>query len=172
MKNLTAIQYSGLGFFLVLVLTVFAVVPSGMGLGALASGGWVEPQGTAPRPRWPNAFIQSFRANGPGDFYLSCAIQHAGRCITDASDCGGKDCVWSVGYSYWRNTNAHEGSDEMLIFLGLASNRGGTGPTLFKYNKATDDIIKVGPLFPLAVNSSTTPVKGGISAPVARRRCI
>ena len=148
MKHITAIQYSGLGLLLVLLLTVFAVVPSGMGLGAPAPGGWLEPQGTAPRPRWSNAFIQSFLPTTRGTFTFPAPYNtHAVR-ITDASDCAGKDCVWSVGYSYWRNTNAHEGSNEMLIFLGLASNRGGTGPTLFKYNKATDNIIKVGPLFP------------------------
>lgn len=172
MKNITAIQYSGLVLLLILLLTVLAVVPSGMGLGAPVPGGWLEPQGTAPRARWSNAFIQSFVPTVRGSFTFPAPYNTQAVRITDASDCGGKDCVWSVGYSYWRNTNAHEGSDEMLIFLGLASNRGGTGPTLFKYNKATDNIIKVGPLFPLAVNSSTTPVKGGISAPVERRRCI
>jgi len=67
--------------------------------------------------------------------------------ITDASDCGGTDCVAAVGYSYWRNTNAHDGSNDMWIFLGLNSQRGGSGPTLFKLDKTTDTITKMGPLF-------------------------
>jgi hypothetical protein len=35
----------------------------------------------------------------------------------------------------------------MWIFIGLSSTRGGSGPTLFQYNKNTDAITKVGPLF-------------------------
>ncbi len=53
-----------------------------------------------------------------------------------------------VGYSYWRNSNAHEGSNDMWIFLSLNSQKGGSGPTLFRLDKATDSITKVGPLFP------------------------
>jgi hypothetical protein len=67
--------------------------------------------------------------------------------ISNASDCGGKDCVNYVGYSYWRNMNNHVGSDTMLIFLGLSADHGGPGPTLFRYNKVTDDIVNAGPLF-------------------------
>ncbi len=36
----------------------------------------------------------------------------------------------------------------MFIFLGLSGQRGGSGVTLFKYNKTTEAITKVGPLFP------------------------
>ena len=111
-------------------------------------GGWIEQQGTAPRARWSSAFIATFvpPLRGPFTFpapYLTQAVR-----ITDASDCGGQDCVWSVGYAYWRNSNAHEGSDEMLIFLGLAKEKGGPGPTLFRYNKRTDRITQSGSLFP------------------------
>src|SRR5690606_36300254 len=61
--------------------------------------------------------------------------------------CGGADCVNDVGYSYWRNINNHVGQDSMLIFVGLGRTKGGTGPTLFEYNKTTDRLSKVGPLF-------------------------
>ncbi|HKY32941.1 MAG TPA: hypothetical protein VJV23_10415 [Candidatus Polarisedimenticolia bacterium] len=67
--------------------------------------------------------------------------------ITNGSDCGGGDCVEPVGYSYWRNTNNHAGSDTMLIFLGLSPGRGGTGPTLFRYSKEDDTVKNAGPLF-------------------------
>src|SRR5690606_5151056 len=33
------------------------------------------------------------------------------------------------------------------IFLGLDRNRGGGGPTLFSYNKNTDELQNLGPLF-------------------------
>jgi len=65
--------------------------------------------------------------------------------------------VWYVGYSYWRNTNNHVGSDEMLIFLSLSTDRGGSGATLFKYNKVTDAVTKVGPLFPAGSKFNSYP---------------
>ena len=113
-----------------------------------APGGWVEPQGSAPRTRWSPDMLNSFVPPTRGAFVFPAPYRTQAARITDAGDCGGKDCVWSVGYSYWRNTNAHQNSDEMLIFLGLSKDRGGSGPTLFKYNKRTDQISKVGPLFP------------------------
>ena len=57
------------------------------------------------------------------------------------------DCVLDVGYSYWRNMNNHAGSDVILIFLTLDRAKGGGGPTLFSYNKVTDQVTVVGPLF-------------------------
>src|SRR5262249_30750745 len=68
--------------------------------------------------------------------------------LTNASDCGGTDCLAYVGYSYWRNTNNHVGRPEMLIFLGLDRSAGGPGPSLFSYNKTTDQVQNLGPLFP------------------------
>jgi hypothetical protein len=69
--------------------------------------------------------------------------------LTNASDCaGGQDCLWYVGYSYWRNMNNHVGSADMYIFLGSDRARGGVGPMLLRYNKATDAVANLGPLFP------------------------
>ena len=66
--------------------------------------------------------------------------------ITNASDCGGGDCV-DYGYSYWNKINNHAGSDTVLIVVGLNRSRGGAGPTLFTYNKNTGDTRNAGPLF-------------------------
>jgi hypothetical protein len=66
--------------------------------------------------------------------------------ITNASDCGGSDCV-DYGYSYWNKMNNHAGSDTMLIVVGLNRARGGAGPTLFTYNKNTGETRNAGPLF-------------------------
>ena len=66
--------------------------------------------------------------------------------ITNASDCNGGDCV-DYGYSYWNKINNHVGSDTMLIVVGLNRSRGGTGPTLFTFNKNTGDVRNAGPLF-------------------------
>src|SRR5690606_26293631 len=57
-----------------------------------------------------------------------------------------------VGYSYWRNTNNHVGQDSMLIFLGLSRTKGGTGPNLFEYNKVSDRLTKLGPVFDESVS--------------------
>ena len=111
-------------------------------------GGWVEKAGTTYRTRLTASQIQSFVPSQRGPFTIPAPYNTKAVRITDASDCGGQDCVWYVGYSYWRNSNAHQNSNEMLIFVGLANNRGGAGPTLFKFNKTTDAITKVGPLFP------------------------
>jgi len=82
-----------------------------------------------------------------GLFRFPAPYNTQGVRITNAADCGGADCVNDVGYSYWRNINNHVGQDSMLIFVGLGRTKGGTGPTLFEYNKTTDRLTKVGPLF-------------------------
>ena len=69
--------------------------------------------------------------------------------VTNASDCGGTDCVRPVGYSNRSNSNNHVGSDTMLIFLGLERRQGGgrtgrSSATTSARVKCSND----GPLFP------------------------
>ncbi|HTL61754.1 MAG TPA: hypothetical protein VL261_08925 [Nitrospira sp.] len=112
-------------------------------------GGWIEKDGSGTRTRYSTAQLQSFVPTSRGTFTFPAPYNTKAVRITDASDCaGGQDCVWYVGYSYWRNSNAHQNSNDMWIFLSLANGRGGSGPTLFKLNKSTDTITKVGPMFP------------------------
>ena len=66
--------------------------------------------------------------------------------VTNAGDCNGGDCV-DYGYSYWNKINNHAGSDTMLIVVGLNRSRGGSGPTLFTFNKTTGETSNAGPLF-------------------------
>ena len=82
-----------------------------------------------------------------GPFTFPQPYNTTGVRLTNADDCGGADCVNYIGYSYWRNTNNHVGSDTMLIFLSLDRQRGGNGPTLLSYDKRTDQVQVVGPLF-------------------------
>jgi hypothetical protein len=82
-----------------------------------------------------------------GPFTFPQPYNTTGIRLTNADDCGGADCVNYIGYSYWRNTNNHVGSDTMLIFLSLDRQRGGNGPTLLSYDKTTDQVRVVGPLF-------------------------
>ena len=82
-----------------------------------------------------------------GPFTFPAPYKTIGARLTNAGDCGGNDCVDYVGYSYWRNSNNHVGSDTMLIVITLDRARGGAGPTLFSYDKRTDQVTVVGPLF-------------------------
>src|SRR5262245_59819996 len=109
---------------------------------AAAPGGFVEPV-TSTAVRSPNR--PSLPDRGP--FTFPAPYNTTGVRITNAGDCQGQDCLNYVGYSYWRNTNNHAGRDTMLIVLSLNRTRGGGGPTLFSYDKNTDAVTNMGPLF-------------------------
>ena len=113
-----------------------------------APGGFVEQVPGGLRPRWNAAELRTFLPTSRGKFVFPPPYNTEAIRITDASDCGGADCVNPVGYSYWRNSNAHESSNYMWIFLSLERGKGGSGPTLFSLDKSTDTLTKVGPLFP------------------------
>jgi hypothetical protein len=113
-------------------------------------GGFMEKAGSpALRARFTRAQIDAFLpANGArGAFTFPAPYNTKGIRLTNASDCGGNDCLWYVGYSYWRNINNHAGKNEMLILLGMDRNAGGAGPSLIAYNKTTDQVQNRGPLF-------------------------
>jgi Big-like domain-containing protein len=112
-----------------------------------APAGFIETAGSVDvRPRLTAGQIQALLpARGTFTFpapYNTTAIR-----LTNPDDCGGADCVDAVGYSYWRNINNHAGQSTMLIFLTLDRNRGGGGATLFRYDKASGEVTKVGSLF-------------------------
>ena len=111
------------------------------------SGGFVDSSTSAGlRPKLSSGEIQTFMPQR-GVFTFPSPYSTTGIRLTNAGDCGGQDCVLSVGYSYWSNINNHVGSDTMLIFLGLERRRGGGGPTLFSFNKRTGETQSLGPLF-------------------------
>jgi hypothetical protein len=123
----------------------------GVAAAAPAYGGFLEKAGSPTlRSRFARSQIDAFLpANGAkGPFTFPAPYLTTGVRLTNASDCaGGQDCVWYVGYSYWRNTNYHVGQADMLIFLGFDRAYGGAGPSLLSYNKATDQVQNLGPLF-------------------------
>jgi hypothetical protein len=129
--------------------TALAIVAGGTAAEAQtpAPGGFTDSStGAGLRPRLSAGEIRSFLPER-GRFTFPAPYGTAGARLTNASDCGGADCVNYVGYSYWRNINNHVGSDTMLIVLGLNRQKGGGGPTLFSYNKNTGETRNVGPLF-------------------------
>jgi hypothetical protein len=110
-------------------------------------GGFIEPAtATSVRPLLTSLQIQAFMPER-GVFLFPAPYLTQGIRLTNSSDCGGTDCVFPVGYSYWPNMNNHVGSDTILIFLSLNKNLGGTGPTLFSYHKVTEAVQNLGPLF-------------------------
>lgn len=111
----------------------------------------------------PGGFLESATSTGVrpkgaatlpdrGRFAFPAPYNTTGVRLTNAADCGGagRDCVNDVGYAYWRNSNNHVGSDTMLIVVTLDRARGGNGPTLFGYDKKTDAVTVLGPLFDAA----------------------
>jgi hypothetical protein len=126
-----------------MMLSILTTTVAGTASVALAQpGGFLETTtSTAVRP--PVSVSLPTR----GKFTFPAPYNTTGIRVTTASDCNGADCVDYVGYSYWRNMNNHVGSDTMYLFLGLDRNKGGSGPTLFSYNKVTDQVTNLGPLF-------------------------
>jgi hypothetical protein len=86
-----------------------------------------------------------------GTFTFPAPYGTQGIRLTNAADCGGTDCVASVGYSYWRNMNNHVGRSQILIALTLERTRGGGGPTLFSYDKITGHTCAAAAAFPSSV---------------------
>lgn len=123
-------------------------------------GGFVEKAGSAIRPRWSKDELQDIVPATRGKFNFPAPYHTEAVRLTTGEDCDGADCVFPVGYSYWRNMNNHIGSNEILIVLGLNRQRGGTGPTLFSYDKGTEQVSNQGPLFPDGHRLSTANTSG------------
>lgn len=137
------------------LLTMLAAGPA-----PAQTGGFTEPMSSSvTRPTLSPSQIQSFLPQR-GKFTFPAPYNTEGVRVTNAGDCGGNDCVSYVGYSYWRNSNYHVNDDHMLVFFSLLKHRGGGGPTLFKYNKKTDELIKVGPMFDDSDSNSSATAEG------------
>jgi len=129
-----------------LVLSLAAAAPHLRA--TVAPGGFVEHSSSSTvRPRLTAQQIQSFLPSR-GRFTFPAPYLTEGARLTNAVDCGGDDCVRSVGYSYWRNISAHAGSPYLYVFLGLRTSAGGSGPTLFRYDKQTGEVTNLGGLMP------------------------
>lgn len=115
---------------------------------SLPPGGFTESSGSAvARAALSKNQINNFVPDR-GLFNFPAPYNTQGVRLTNASDCGGNDCVNYTGYSYWRNMNNHVGKESMLIFLGLDRQRGGRGPSLYELNKSSGELVDLGALFP------------------------
>lgn len=133
----------------VCMLLSFGVLDVGLdGVGSEAPGGIVElATSTAVRSPLTRGEIDALVPTSRAQFHFPAPYGTEAFRITLPGDCGGQDCVNSVGYAYWRNLNNHTSSDTIYLFLGLDRNKGGAGPTLFSVNKTTKQVARVGPLF-------------------------
>ena len=130
----------------ILLLLMVAAAPAT----AQFPGGFIEKSPLIPTNRpatLTQSQISSFLPSARGPFNFPSPYNTQGVRLTVPADCGGNDCIDYVGYSYWRNTNNHVGSDTMYVFLVMDRNRGGAGPSLLSYNKITDTVTNLGPLF-------------------------
>ena len=146
---------------LVMFLSLGSLLSLGPGRAqASVPGGFVENAGTAEvRPLLTAAEIQALLPSR-GPFTFPAPYGTAGVRLTNSTDCAGSDCVYPVGYSYWRNINNHAGSNSMYIFLGLKSTGGGAGPTLFTYDKVSEQVVNAGPLFAAGSKYRGYPAEG------------
>jgi hypothetical protein len=126
-----------------LSLAAFAVSTHTLSGVSFAQGLVETATANATRGRFSSRDVPSQR----GPFKFSAPYDTDAVRVTQSSDCGGADCVFPVGYSYWNNINNHVGSDTMLIVLNLQSNKGGAGPSLFSYNKKSGETKNHGSIF-------------------------
>ena len=135
-------------------LTAVCIVLGALGASSAFAQGIQESATSAGlRPTISSGQSQTFLPQR-GAFTFPAPYNTTGFRITNGGDCGGADCVWPVGYSYWNNINNHAGSDTMLVFLGLDRRKGGGGPTLFSVNKRTGETKNEGAIFPPDSNFS------------------
>src|SRR4029453_2065253 len=88
-------------WFLLAVLVITAA--SGAVAQTTFPGGWIEKDGTPYLTPLNASQIQSIVPQQRGPFTFPSPYNTRAVRITDASDCGGQDCGWYVGYSYSRN---------------------------------------------------------------------
>ena len=143
-----------------IVSIAFAVFAIAANEASAQSGGFMDSAtSSSTRPAMTSAQIASFVPQR-GRFTFPSPYGTEGARITNSSDCGGQNCLHSVGYSYWRNMNNSAGSDTILIFLGLERRAGGGGPTLFSYSKSTGQVQNRGALFDSGSNYSWSAGEG------------
>lgn len=112
-------------------------------------GGFVENQGTAARLKMTLSQIQAFVPATRASFTFPAPYNTRGYRITIPSDCpSSNDCVSYVGYSYWPRMNNHANDSFMYIVLNLSVLRSAAGMTLYRLDKNTFVVTKVGNLFP------------------------
>lgn len=107
--------------------------------------GFLETAGSQQsREKLTTTEIQAFLPTQKGAFRFPAPYITLGARLTDPGDCtNDADCVLPIGYSYWRRMNNHVERPDIFILLGLQ----GKGPTLFSFDKTTEAVVNLWPLF-------------------------
>ncbi len=133
---------AGRTFVRIVVAATLATVFSASAGQTQGGGAFVDETDRTPGSPWTPEELGSFLPDR-GRFTFPAPYGTEGIRVTNASDCGGSDCVEPVRGMTGRNIDAHRGRASMLVFLGLR----GLGPTLFRIDKGTGQAENLGPLF-------------------------
>lgn len=128
------------------ILALFCLLSTPVSAAEFPGGFLEHPESAVPRALLTESQVQSLLPER-GKFTFPAPYDTEGVRLTNASDCDSADCVNYLGYSYWRNINNHVGQEVMLILVGMDRSRGGAGPSVIAYNKITDEVLNLGPLF-------------------------
>ena len=135
------------------ILFALSCVILGTAFAQTYPGGFIEQQASQTRVRYTPAQIAAFMPATRNAFNFPAPYNSRGVRLTQPSDCpSNADCVNYIGYSYWANMNAHQADPDILIYVGFDARRGGTGINLIRFNKASELITPLGPIFPVGSN--------------------
>lgn len=139
-----------------LILLLLLLLPASAW--ATNPGGFLQTQGSSTfQSRYSQTTINNFVPSTRSCFTFPAPYSTRGCRLTIPTD----GTVNYVGYSYWANMNNHVADPDILIMLSL-NTASSEGPTLFRFNKATETITKLGPIFPAGDNDRTNEANNGM----------
>ena len=136
-------SFRGSGVCGILVLSLLGI--GSAQAGQSAGGFWQAQSSATAQPALTASQIAQFLPTTRGPFTFPAPYNTTGIRVTLPSDCGGTNCVQYIGYNFWERMSNSAGSNTMWIMVGLGASHG--GPTLYKLNKTTNAVTKVGPIF-------------------------
>ncbi len=121
-----------------------------------AAGFWQANSSTTALPPLTASQIAQFLPLTRSKFTFPAPYNTTGIRVTLPSDCpNSSNCIMYVGYSYWAAMSNSAGLPSMWILATPLKSKGGAGPTLYKLDKNTDTVTKVGPIFTDANTAQT-----------------
>jgi len=133
------------------VSTIFLLFLLGAGSAYAAQsapGFWQANSSTTALPPLTASQIAQFLPSTRSSFAFPAPYNTTGIRVTLPSDCpNDSNCIFYVGYSYYAAMSNSTGLNYMWILATPQKSMGGAGPTLYKLDKNTDTVSKVGPIF-------------------------
>lgn len=112
-------------------------------------GFWENDSSSTAYPPLTATQISAFMPTTRTKFTFPSPYGTTGVRVTLPSDCpNSSNCINYIGYNYWARMNNSAGSPFMYIMVGVGkASAGGSGPTIYKFDKDKDIMTKVGPIF-------------------------